>query len=182
MDMSAHNLKPYIIALLIFVCGAIVINYLAVPNTLSHDKLNGELFLIKSQHPEFFSKDYIFEGTSWYFFYVPFLEFIRLLNGFTGASEESYCILVCRFHREHPSGIGLLCDADIPWYFFNRERTGSRNNKTRFCSRLLGAHWYNPVRVVAFRSLSDSSRTIHYQGSCISECTLGSTAPYVAGR
>ncbi|OHA06214.1 MAG: hypothetical protein A2934_05765 [Candidatus Sungbacteria bacterium RIFCSPLOWO2_01_FULL_47_10] len=94
MDMSAHNLKPYIIALLIFVCGAIVINYLAVPNTLSHDKLNGELFLIKSQHPEFFSKDYIFEGTSWYFFYVPFLEFIRLLNGFTGASEESYRLLV----------------------------------------------------------------------------------------
>jgi len=94
MLLSYTKINPYLGAIIIFFTLSLVVNYFAVPNMLSHDKLSNELYLLKSGNPELFANDYALEGASWRFFYVPFVEMLRLANRFTGSSEETYRILV----------------------------------------------------------------------------------------
>ena len=92
--MLSRNIKPYGIAIVAFLVLAIIINYLAVTNTLAHDKLNVELFLLKSGNQNLFPNDAFLQGNAWHFFYVPFVEFMRFANQFTGSSEETWRLLV----------------------------------------------------------------------------------------
>lgn len=92
--MLNSSYKQYIWALIIFLGLSLVINYFAIPNMLAHDKLNNELFMIKSANPELFANDIFLEGNTWHFFYVPFVELLRFANKFTGSSEETYRIMV----------------------------------------------------------------------------------------
>lgn len=94
MNILSKQYKPYLAAFFIITACTFIINYLSVPNTLSHDKLNNELFLVKSGDPSIFLKDTFLQGKNWHFFYVPFVEFLRFANQFTGSSEATYRLMV----------------------------------------------------------------------------------------
>lgn len=94
--MNWHPFKshPYFSAAAIIFAASLFVNYLAIPNMLSHDQLSVSLVILKTNNPNLFTKDAFFQDPGWFYQYSAGYTLFDYLSRLTGSFEETYRVLV----------------------------------------------------------------------------------------